>query len=98
MVQDFFSFVYYLIGKENVRSLPILAAYFWLLKNLRSVLVSRYVTQRLRKVKDKEIIDAMVKKSVAIQHYLLKRKYFSQLGGLPRELRYYVAGSSDASS
>lgn len=91
MVQDFFSFVYYLVRKEKARSLPILTAYYWLLKNLHLVLISRYVIQKRRKVKDKEIIDAMVKKSVAVQHYLLRRKYFSQLCGLPRDVEYYMA-------
>jgi GT2 family glycosyltransferase len=97
MVQDLFSFTYYMIKKEKARSLPILTAYYWLLKNLHSVLISRYITQKRRKVKDNEIIDIMVKKSVAIQHYLLKRKYFSQLSGLPRNLKYYMAKHSDAS-
>jgi hypothetical protein len=98
IVQDFFSFAYYLIKKETARTVPVLRAYSWLLKNLRSVLSSRYAVQRQRKVKDNEIIDAMVKKSVAVQNYLLKRKYFSQLSGLPRELRYYMATHYDAGS
>lgn len=39
---------------------------------------------------DKGIISVMVRKSVAVQHCLLRRKYFSQLGGLPLELNYYT--------
>jgi hypothetical protein len=95
-VQDLFSFTYYLMKKDRARSLPIPAAYFWLIRNLRPVLTSRYVIQKHRKVKDKEIIDVMLKKSVAIQHYLLNRKYFSQLGGLPRDLSYYMSRHSAA--
>jgi hypothetical protein len=95
VVQDFFSFVYYLIKKEIPRAMPILRAYSSLLKNLRSVFPSRYSVQRQRKVKDKYIIEAMVKKSVAIQSYLLKRKYFSQLSGLPLELSCYMATKSE---
>jgi hypothetical protein len=93
-VQDLFSFTYYLMKKDRARSLPIPAAYSWLIRNLRSVLISRYTIQKRRKAKDKEIIDVMLKKSVAIQHYLLKRKYFSQLGGLPHDLSYYVTRPS----
>lgn len=98
VVQDLFSFIYYLIRKEKTRSLPILTAYYWLLKNLRPVLLSRYIIQSQRKVKDEEIIEAMVRKSVAIQHYLLRRKYFSELGGLPREVKYYMARYPTGSS
>ena len=95
-VQDFLSFVNYLIRRDKARSLPIFPAYFWVLKNLRSVLIRRYFSQRLRKVKDKEIIGAMVKKSVAIQHYLLKREHFSQLSGLPFALACYMKTDSNA--
>jgi hypothetical protein len=94
IVQDYLSFTYYMFGKQEARAMPMLPAYFWILRNFRSVLTSRYDAQRRRKAKDKEIIDAMVKKSVAVQHYLLRRKYFSQLGGLPRDLQYYVTGFS----
>jgi GT2 family glycosyltransferase len=90
IVQDFFSLIYYLIKGERARSMPVLKAYFWLLKNLRSVLLSRYIVQRRRKVKDKDIINSMVRKSVAVQYYLLRRRYFSQISGLPLELRYYI--------
>lgn len=98
IVQDFFSFTYYLAKKDTARSMPILKAYSWLLKDLSSVLSSRYTVQRRRKVGDKCIINAMVKKSVAIQSYLLKRKYFNQLSGLPRELTYYMATHCNAIS
>jgi GT2 family glycosyltransferase len=94
MVQDFFSLVYYLIKKEKARSMPIIRAYAWLLRNFHLVLVRRYASQRKRRVGDKEIIDAMVRKSVAIQHYLLGRKYFSQLGALPHGLKYYLTEPS----
>jgi GT2 family glycosyltransferase len=90
IVQDSFSFIYYLIKKERTRSMPILRAYVWLLKNFRLALSRRHTTQRIRRVDDREIIDAMVKKSVAIQHYLLGRKYFSQLNGLPLEIESYM--------
>jgi GT2 family glycosyltransferase len=96
-VQDVLSFAYYLTKKETrrIRALPVLRAYFWLLRNPRSVLSSRYMVQRQRKVEDKQVVDAMVRKSVSIQTYLLGRKYFSQLSGLPLKLRYYMSTNSD---
>lgn len=90
MVQDSFSFIYYLIKKERARSMPIIRAYVWLLKNFNLALSRRHASQRTRRVGDKEIIDVMVRKSVAIQHYILGRKYFSQLSGLPTEIENYM--------
>jgi GT2 family glycosyltransferase len=100
IVQDFLSFTYYLIKKETrqARAIPVLRAYSWLLKNIRRVLSQRYTVQRRRKVKDKCIIHTMVKKSVSVQSYLLNRRYFSQLSGLPLELRCYMTTNSNAMS
>jgi hypothetical protein len=89
--QELLSFVYYLIRKETTTTIAAFEAYSWLLRNPRLVLTRRYAVQKRRRVKDKYVINAMVRKSVAIQRYLLKRKYFSQLGGLPNQLRFYVA-------
>jgi GT2 family glycosyltransferase len=93
-VQDMLSFCFYLARGDTGRHMPILEAYFSLLRNLRSVIRSRQAVQRKRKVEDRSIINAMVKKSVAIQNYLLKRRFFSQLAGLPLELRYYMTANS----
>jgi len=90
MIQDSFSFIYYLIKKERARSMPIIRAYAWLLKNFHLALSRRHDSQRTRRIGDKKIIDAMVRKSVAIQHYILGRKYFSQLNGLPLEMENYT--------
>jgi GT2 family glycosyltransferase len=94
IVQDSFSFIYYLIKKERARSMPIIRAYICLLRNLHVVLLCRHISQRIRRVGDKEIIDAMVRKSVAIQHYILGRKYFSQLSGY--QLKWRVTCVCDA--
>jgi GT2 family glycosyltransferase len=90
IVQDSFSFIYYLIKKERARSVPIIRAYIWLLRNFHLALSRRHTSQRIRRIGDKEIRNAMVRKSVAIQHYILRRKYFSQLSGLPIEMEKYV--------
>jgi hypothetical protein len=94
MTQDFFSFGYYLTKKEAARTMPILRAYCSLLKNLRPIRRSRHAVQKQRKVDDEYVKNAMIKKSVAIQNYLLKRRYFSQLSGLPLELSCYTATPS----
>jgi hypothetical protein len=56
-------------------------------RNFHLALSRRHTSQRIRRVGDKEIIDAMVRNSVAIQHYILGRKHFSQLSGLPIEMK-----------
>lgn len=90
VVFDVLSLLFFL-RKDKTRSICIVKAYSWLLRNLRAVFRSRYSVQRNRKVSDSEIIKAMVRKSVAIQYYILGRKYFSQLKGLPCELKSYMS-------
>jgi len=92
VVFDILSLVFFL-KKDKARSFCILKAYSWLLRNLRAVFRSRYSVQRKRKVPDSEIVKAMVRKSVAIQYYVLGRKCFSQLRGLPCELKDYMIGN-----
>ena len=79
MALDTMSFIYFLTKKDRNRSFCIPKAYPWLLKNPGKVYQSRRRVQKLRKVPDKEIIKKLIKKSVAIQHYIMKRKYFSQI-------------------
>jgi len=82
----------YSLAKEDVKKLVcILRAYSWILRNLRLILASRKHIQKSRRVPDKEIISAMVKKSVAIQYYLLRRKFFSDLQGLPLSLGHFIS-------
>jgi hypothetical protein len=46
--------------------------------------------QKRRKISDKGIVKMMVKKSIAVQHYLMRRKSFKDIYGLPRPLTHYV--------
>lgn len=87
---DVMSVVYFFFKKEHSRVLSVLRSYLWLFRNLRKVYESRCYAQKRRKIKDEEITAAMVKKSVAIQYYIMGRGFFSQLGGLPNSLGYYV--------
>jgi hypothetical protein len=79
MALDMMSFIYFLTKIDRSRGLCIPKAYIWLLRNLGKVYRSRCCVQKLRKVSDEKIIKTMIKKSVAIQHYAMKRKYFSQI-------------------
>ena len=75
----------------------ILAAYTRLLKaSIELSMANMHL--RSEKMKDNEIIVAIGRKNIAVQHYLLDRKYFSQLGGLPRDVGYYMARHAGASS
>jgi len=76
---DAFCFIYFLTKRDRNRSLSVLRSYAWLLRKLRKVYQSRGIVQKLRKVSDREILGRMMKKSVVIQHFLMRRKYFSQV-------------------
>jgi hypothetical protein len=93
VIFDVLSLLFFL-GKDRARSICIVKAYSWLLRNLRAVFRSRYSVQKKRRVPDSEIIKAMVRKSVAIQYYILGRKFFSQIQGLPCELKDYITSSA----
>ena len=82
----------YSLAKENgKKSICVLRAYSWILRNFQLVLAARRHVQNRRRVSDNKIISAMVKKSVAIQYYLLGRKFFSNLHDLPLGLDHYMS-------
>jgi GT2 family glycosyltransferase len=78
---DWLSFLFFL--RDRNRSVSILKAYFWVFHHLKSVLKGRYLVQSGRKVPEVQILEKMMKKSVAVQYYVLRRKRFNQLIGLP---------------
>ena len=84
MVLDVMSFIYFLFKGDGSRCFCIYKAYVWLLVNFKKVYRSRCRVQKRRRVLDKDIVGIMVKKSVAIQHYLMKRRFFSELYGCRR--------------
>ena len=91
VVLDVLSMLYFLASGERERVLYTIKAYFWILRNLRAVIAARFRTQRLRRVSDAEVLKAMCKSNVSIQYYLLKRRMFSRIHGLPLPLKYYLA-------
>lgn len=91
VVFDWISFLYFL--RDKTRSISILKAYFWVLKHLKAILKKRHLVQRSKKVPESKILEKMVRKSVAIQYYILGRKKFSQLRGLPKDLEYRLVGN-----
>jgi GT2 family glycosyltransferase len=76
---DMMCFLYYLIRRDRGRSLCVLKSYVWLLRKLGNIYRSRSIVQRLRKVSDRMILGRMTKKSVVIQHFIMRRNYFSQV-------------------
>ena len=90
MLLDLTSLVY-LAAKNNRRfGLDVLRSYFWMVPNMRDVIVSRRASQVIRRVPDKIVRSAMARPNIAIQYYALGRKSFSQLTGLPLPRSAYV--------
>jgi GT2 family glycosyltransferase len=83
MVLDGLSIWYSIAGKDKRRPWTVIAAYLWAIRNLKMIFKSRQRSQAVRAVSDSSIISAMLRRSVAIQYYLLKRRRFGQLSGLP---------------
>lgn len=82
--------IYSLAKGDGKKTTCVLRAYSWMLQNFRLILASRRHIQKNRRVSDSKIISAMTKKSVAIQYYLLQRKFFSTLHGLPLGLDHFM--------
>ena len=79
MALDALCFLYYVAKRDGVRGFSVPRSYAWLLRNLGEVYRSRKIVQKLRTVSDREIIRRMMKKSVVIQHFIMRRKYFDQI-------------------
>jgi GT2 family glycosyltransferase len=79
---DAFSFIYFALRRNLERSLSTLKAYINLLYILKEIIESRHQVQGSRTISDESIHKIMLKKSVAIQHYLMRRTSFNSLSGL----------------
>jgi GT2 family glycosyltransferase len=90
MALDGLSIWYSIAGKDKGRPWTVVAAYMWAFRNLKRIFKSRQRSQAVRMVSDSSIISAMLKRSVVIQYYLLKRRRFGQLSGLPLPLGSYA--------
>ena len=91
VILDMLSILYFLARGDCSRALYTIKAYLWILKKLKEVYKARVRTQRLRRVKDSEILKAMCKGNISVQYYLLKRRSFRQIYGLPQTLDYYCS-------
>jgi GT2 family glycosyltransferase len=78
---DAFSFFYFSLRRNSGRCLSILKAYVDLLSMLKGIIEGRHKVQRNRIVPDYSILKIMLKKSVAIQHYLMRKTSFNSLSG-----------------
>jgi ubiquinone/menaquinone biosynthesis C-methylase UbiE len=92
IILDLLSMILYLLQEEDGRkkSFSVVKAYVWSLKNFRRILISRKQCQPKRRLSDNLLEESIMQKSVAIQCYLMNRKYFWQMGGLPHPLSYYM--------
>lgn len=78
---DAFSFFYFALRRNSERCFSILKAYVDLLSMLKRIIEGRYQVQRSRTIADASILKIMLRKSVAIQHYLMRKTSFNSLSG-----------------
>jgi GT2 family glycosyltransferase len=71
------------LKKDFRYTIQVFRSLLWITVHFSDILNSRREVQRLRRVSDREIMRLMVKKSVVIQYFLMRRKYFSRLEGVP---------------
>jgi len=88
-ILDSASMLYYM-HKNGNRSISTLRAYLWVLSNLREIFGRRAIVQSMRTVPDDIIVASMAKKSVALQYFLMRRRLFLMLSGLPDPIGSYV--------
>ena len=88
-VLDTASMLYYM-RKNGNRSISTLRAYLWVLFNLRQVFNRRAIVQSCRTVPDDRIVASMAKTSVALQYFLMRRRLFLRLSGLPAPIASYI--------
>ncbi|RMF58068.1 MAG: glycosyltransferase family 2 protein, partial [Calditrichaeota bacterium] len=61
-------------------------AYGWLITHIPLMLRKRRITQQMRRVSDREVLNRMYPGSIVFEYFILKRKKFSQLLYLSRWL------------
>jgi GT2 family glycosyltransferase len=79
MILDGLSFCYFMLKGKGERALSISRAYFSLLRMFKRIFQDRIDVQMRRRISDARILRIMIKKSVAVQHYLMRRKLYAQL-------------------
>jgi GT2 family glycosyltransferase len=91
---DCISMIYFLFEGKGSRSMNIAKSYLWLLSNISLIARSRRHAQSCRRIPDKKV-DIFAKASIALQYYVLKRKCFFELKGLPMQMEYYFNPPAD---
>jgi GT2 family glycosyltransferase len=91
---DCLSIVYFAFEGKGSNSIDVARSYLWILDNISSIARSRRQAQSCRKVPDKKIC-VFAKVSIAFQYYVLKRRNFFELKGLPMRMEYYFSPSVD---
>jgi hypothetical protein len=91
VVLDMFSALFFILEGDGSRVLSVFKAYVWIIRNLKIVLRARADVQKIRKIFDEEVIKGLARGNVAVQYYLLRRRRFFELYGLPQRLTYYVS-------
>lgn len=90
IVLDALTLCFSLAKADTHRVNSIIKAYVWILLRFRPIFISRLKSQASRLVSDTHILKSMIKYPVAVQFYLLGRKRFRELSGLPQPSTEYV--------
>jgi GT2 family glycosyltransferase len=91
---DCLSMIYFLLKGKGSSSINIAKSYLWLLGNVSLIAKSRRKAQSCRRIPDEEM-GVFAKSSVAFQYYVLRRKYFFEIKGLPMQMEYYFSLPAD---
>jgi GT2 family glycosyltransferase len=91
---DCISMIYFLFEGKGSNSISVAKSYLWLLGNIPSIARSRQQAQSYRRIPDKKV-DMLTKANIAFQYYVLRRKRFFELKGLPMQMEYYFNPPAD---
>ena len=76
---EFIAFLYAVKKLDYNHIIGILKSGLWLVLNPVTIIKKRINFRKIRKVNDKKIMENMTKDSIVLQHYLLRKKTYSDI-------------------
>ena len=76
---EFIAFLYALKKLDYNHMIGILKSGLWLVLNPATIIRKRINFRKIRKVNDNKIIEQMTKNSIVLQHYLFRKKTYSDI-------------------
>lgn len=81
---DLLACLSYVVQLQMLRALAVLRALAYVFWRLPSILQKRAAVQHLRHLRDRELRQCIYRRSIVIDYFLLRRRRFAELRGLPR--------------